>query len=113
MIIGLFRALYFFGPIIALAHIFMPGRSRTAWMLWAVAAIIVAIHWISFFSAQEDNATEVSIFGVATWTPLLVTTALAALSEAKWRRWHPNPFISQGMIAALCIAPSIAVQFFI
>ncbi len=112
MIIGLFRALYLFGPILALAIIFMPGRKTLAWSLWGVAAIIVAVHWISYFSALEDNATEVGIFGIATWTPLLVTTGLAGLLESKWRGCHSDPFISQGLMCLLCLAPSV-VSFFL
>ncbi|MEM9279353.1 MAG: hypothetical protein AAGA76_12330 [Pseudomonadota bacterium] len=108
MIIGLFRVLYLFGPILSLALILMPMRRNLAWSLWGLAALIVAFHWVSFFSAQEDNASEVSIFGIATWTPLIITTALSGLTEKHWRGWHSNPFISQGLVCLVCLAPSIA-----
>ncbi|MGI9352972.1 MAG: hypothetical protein ACR2O3_15525 [Rhizobiaceae bacterium] len=111
MIIGLFRALYFFGPILALALIVMPVRRKLAWMLWGLATLIVALHWISFFTAIEENATEVGIFGIATWTPLIITTALAGLAEKHWRGWHHNPFVSQGVACLLCLIPSIAAFF--
>ncbi|MEM9331227.1 MAG: hypothetical protein AAGA53_07855 [Pseudomonadota bacterium] len=108
MIIGLFRALYFFGPVLALALILMPVRKTLARYLWGLSALIVSFHWIAFFSAQEDNATDVGIFGIATWTPLILTTALAGLTEKHWRGWHENPFISQGIMCLLCTLPSIA-----
>ena len=111
MIIGLFRALYFFGPILSLGLIVMPVRRRLAWALWGLAAAIVAFHWIAFFTAKEDNATEVGIFGIATWTPLIITTALAGLAEKHWRGWHANPYVSQGMVCLVCLLPSIAAFF--
>ncbi|MEM7214415.1 MAG: hypothetical protein AAF423_02635 [Pseudomonadota bacterium] len=111
MIIGLFRVLYLFGPVLSLALILMPVRRTLAWSLWGLATVIVTFHWISFFSAQEDNAAEVSIFGIPTWTPLIIMTALAGLMEKRWRGWHPNPFISQGVMCIVCLAPSIAAFF--
>jgi len=107
MIPALLRALYFFGPIMALAIVLMPMRRQLAFWLWIGATAIVTIHWISFLSAQEDNATEVGTFGISTWTPLIVMTGIARLTEKHWRGWHPNPFISQGVVCALCLAPSL------
>ncbi|MEO1142402.1 MAG: hypothetical protein AAFW66_08680 [Pseudomonadota bacterium] len=111
MIIGILRVLYFFGPVLALALIFMPGRKTLAWYFWGFAAAIVAFHWLGFLTAQEDNATEIGIFGIATWTPLILTTALAGLTEKSWRGWHSNPFVSQGLISLICLLPSIIAFF--
>ncbi|MDJ0613663.1 MAG: hypothetical protein QNJ29_08275 [Rhizobiaceae bacterium] len=111
MIPALLRALYFFGPIMALSIVLMPMRRKLALWLWAAAAAIVAVHWISYLSALEDNATEVGTFGISTWTPLIVMTGIARLTEKSWRGWHPNPFISQGVVCAVCLAPSIIAFF--
>lgn len=111
MIVGIFRVLYLIGPLLALAVILMPVRKTVAWSLWSIAAIIVAVHWISYFSALEDNATEVGIFGIATWTPLILMTGLAGLTENKWRSWHSNPFISQGLVCLICLIPSVTAFF--
>lgn len=111
MIPALFRVVYFFGPIMALAIVLMPMRRKLALWLWLAAVAIVGVHWISYFSALQDNATEVSIFGIATWTPLIVMTGLARLTENMWRGWHSNPFISQGFVCAICLAPSIIAFF--
>ena len=107
MIPALFRVLYFFGPIMALGLILMPQRRQLALWLWCAAVAIVAVHWVSYFSALEDNATEVSIFGIATWTPLIAMTGFARMTERLWRSWHSNPFVSQGIVCAICLAPSI------
>jgi len=111
MIPALFRALYLFGPLLALALIVMPVRRNLAWALWGLATVIVAFHWVGFLSAQEENAVKVGVFGIATWTPLMITTAIAGLTQNRWRGWHSNPFISQGVVCLVCITPSIIAFF--
>ncbi|MEL7430716.1 MAG: hypothetical protein AAFN43_12055 [Pseudomonadota bacterium] len=111
MIIALLRTIYFVGPLLALAIVLMPKRKQVSWTLWCVALAVVAFHWISFFSAQEDNATQIGTLWAAVWTPLLVTTGIARLIEHRWRGWHSNPYISQGFMCLLCLLPSIAAFF--
>ena len=65
MLPALFRAIYFLGPLLALAIVLMPRRKQIARACWAIAAVIVAFHWISFFSAKEDNATEIGTLWAA------------------------------------------------
>ena len=111
MIIGLFRVAYLLGPILALAIILLPGRRNVAWWFWGFSLAIVVMHWISFFSATQADAEKVSIFGIATWTPLIVTTAIAGFTEKYWRGWHANSFASQGSICLLCLLPSLVAFF--
>jgi len=107
MIIGFFRVCYLFGPILALAIILLPRNKTLAWSLWCFSAIMIALHWVSFLSAQEDNATEVGTFGVAVWTPLLMTTLVAKRFEDKWQGMGPDPAITKILVAGLCLLPSI------
>ena len=113
MLPALFRAIYFLGPLLALAIVLMPRRKQLARACWAIAAVIVAFHWISFFSAKEDNATQIGTLWAAIWTPLLVSTAIAAFFEPRWRSWHANPYISQGTMCVLCLVPSVIAFFLI
>lgn len=107
MIIGLFRVLYLVGPIMALALIIFPQRKMLGWGLWIFSAIIVVMHWVSFLSAKEDNATEVGLFGVAVWTPLLLTTLLATYFESKWLNKGADKQVTRIIVAAVCMLPSI------
>ncbi|MEM7288749.1 MAG: hypothetical protein AAF412_00015 [Pseudomonadota bacterium] len=113
MVPALLRTLYLFGPLMALSLILMPVRRRLAWSLWCVAASITAFHWIGFLSAQENNASEVGLFGIAIWTPLIFATGLAGLLNDRWRGWHANPLISQGVMCVICTIPSLIAFFLV
>lgn len=112
MILGLLRALYFFGPVMALGLIAYIARPTIGWTLWFIAALIVSAHWISYFSAKEDGAAEIEFLSVAVWSPLIATTLLAWLVRSTWLNQFESRATAQGVVAGLCVLPSIAALIF-
>ena len=114
MILGVLRVVYFVGPVLALSLVLLPDRHRFALPLWFLAAAIVLVHWIAFFTASEDGASSVELATASVWTPLLATTMLASRTRDHWQKWFTSTAAAQSVVALLCLVPSaIAFLLFI
>lgn len=111
MILGILRVVYFFGPVLALSLVVLPDRHRYAMPLWILAAVIVLAHWIAFFTATEDGATSVEYATASVWSPLLLTTLLAARTRAQWENWFESDAAARSVVAIICLLPSVIAFF--
>jgi len=111
MIIGFFRVLYLFGPLLALALVLMPHRRELSWSLWIIALAVTGFHWWAYLSAVGENAINLNTVGVASWTPMLVTTLGAYFTRDRWEGLHENVKMTRSVVAGICLAITLAGYF--